>query len=76
MPLFILTETSAGYVRLSQLRGSIASARSSLLAVASSKKPQLTDPHSYGLFKAADKKLLDDDNLNDRLSTVDKIVKE
>ncbi|KAK4453033.1 hypothetical protein QBC34DRAFT_396096 [Podospora aff. communis PSN243] len=42
MPLFILTETSAG----------------------------------YGLFKAADKKLLDDDNLTDRLSTVDKIVKE
>ncbi|KAK0626356.1 hypothetical protein B0T14DRAFT_534526 [Immersiella caudata] len=42
MPLFILTETSAG----------------------------------YGLFKAADKKLLDDGNLTDRLSTVDKIVKE
>ncbi|KAK3344340.1 hypothetical protein B0T25DRAFT_616009 [Lasiosphaeria hispida] len=42
MPLFILTETSAG----------------------------------YGLFKAADKKLLDDDNITDRLSTVDKIVKE
>ncbi|KAH6851167.1 hypothetical protein B0I37DRAFT_373346 [Chaetomium sp. MPI-CAGE-AT-0009] len=42
MPLFILTETSAG----------------------------------YGLFKAADKKLLDSDNLSDRLSTVDKIVKE
>ncbi|KAK3320686.1 hypothetical protein B0T19DRAFT_487168 [Cercophora scortea] len=42
MPLYILTETSAG----------------------------------YGLFKAADKKLLDDDNLIDRLSTVDKIVKE
>ncbi|KAK1761095.1 hypothetical protein QBC47DRAFT_369072 [Echria macrotheca] len=42
MPLFILTETSAG----------------------------------YGLFKAADKKLLDDENLNDRLSTIDKIVKE
>lgn len=32
--------------------------------------------HSYGLFKAADKKLLDSDNLSDRLSTVDKIVKE
>jgi len=30
----------------------------------------------YGLFKAADKKLLDSDNLADRLSTVDKIVKE
>ncbi|KAK4140796.1 uncharacterized protein C8A04DRAFT_31667 [Dichotomopilus funicola] len=30
----------------------------------------------YGLFKAADKKLLDSDNLSDRLSTVDKIVKE
>ncbi|KAK4102029.1 Nop domain-containing protein [Parathielavia hyrcaniae] len=42
MPLFILTETSAG----------------------------------YGLFKAADKKLLDSDNLSERLSTVDKIVKE
>lgn len=42
MPLFILTETSAG----------------------------------YGLFKAADKKLLDADNLSERLSTVDKIVKE
>jgi nucleolar protein 58 len=42
MPLFILTETSAG----------------------------------YGLFKAADKKLLDSDNISDRLSTVDKIVKE
>ncbi|KAK3371840.1 hypothetical protein B0T24DRAFT_721841 [Lasiosphaeria ovina] len=42
MPLFILTETSAG----------------------------------YGLFKAADKKLLDDDNITERLSTVDKIVKE
>ncbi|KAM7193371.1 hypothetical protein V8F20_008421 [Naviculisporaceae sp. PSN 640] len=42
MPLFILTETSAG----------------------------------YGLFKAADKKLLDSDDLKDRLSTVDKIVKE
>ncbi|KAK0651645.1 hypothetical protein B0T16DRAFT_367855 [Cercophora newfieldiana] len=42
MPLFILTETSAG----------------------------------YGLFKAADKKLLDDDNITGRLSTVDKIVKE
>jgi len=42
MPLFILTETSAG----------------------------------YGLFKAADKKLLDDNNLQNRLSTVDKIVKE
>ncbi|KAK0704787.1 hypothetical protein B0H67DRAFT_603830 [Lasiosphaeris hirsuta] len=42
MPLFILTETSAG----------------------------------YGLFKAADKKLLDDDNISNRLSTVDKIVKE
>ncbi|KAK3314670.1 hypothetical protein B0H66DRAFT_563337 [Apodospora peruviana] len=42
MPLFILTETSAG----------------------------------YGLFKAADKKLLDADNLQERLSTVDKIVKE
>ncbi|KAK3387549.1 hypothetical protein B0H63DRAFT_159642 [Podospora didyma] len=42
MPLFILTETSAG----------------------------------YGLFKAADKKLLDDDNLSERLSTVEKISKE
>ncbi|KAK4133153.1 Nop domain-containing protein [Trichocladium antarcticum] len=42
MPLFILTETSAG----------------------------------YGLFKAADKKLLDADNVSERLSTVDKIVKE
>ncbi|KAK4152879.1 hypothetical protein C8A00DRAFT_34391 [Chaetomidium leptoderma] len=42
MPLFILTETSAG----------------------------------YGLFKAADKKLLDSDNLNERLSTVEKIAKE
>ncbi|KAK0634816.1 hypothetical protein B0T17DRAFT_611771 [Bombardia bombarda] len=42
MPLFILTETSAG----------------------------------YGLFKAADKKLLEADDLNERLSTVDKIVKE
>lgn len=31
---------------------------------------------SYGLFKAADKKLLDADNLSERLSTVDKIVKE
>ncbi|KAK4213254.1 hypothetical protein QBC37DRAFT_400766 [Rhypophila decipiens] len=42
MPLFILTETSAG----------------------------------YGLFKATDKKLLDADNIQERLSTVDKIVKE
>ncbi|KAL2155492.1 hypothetical protein VTH82DRAFT_234 [Thermothelomyces myriococcoides] len=42
MPLYILTETSAG----------------------------------YGLFKAADKKLLESDNLSERLSTVDKIVKE
>ncbi|KAK5660905.1 hypothetical protein OQA88_12278 [Cercophora sp. LCS_1] len=42
MPLFILTETSAG----------------------------------YGLFKASDKKLLEDEKLQDRLSTVDKIVKE
>ncbi|KAL1842432.1 hypothetical protein VTJ49DRAFT_5280 [Mycothermus thermophilus] len=30
----------------------------------------------YGLFKAADKKLLESDNLTDRLSTIDKIVKE
>ncbi|KAK0706939.1 hypothetical protein B0T26DRAFT_728654 [Lasiosphaeria miniovina] len=30
----------------------------------------------YGLFKAADKKLLDDDSITERLSTVDKIVKE
>ncbi|KAK3304080.1 uncharacterized protein B0T15DRAFT_229113 [Chaetomium strumarium] len=30
----------------------------------------------YGLFKASDKKLLDSDNLSERLSTVDKIVKE
>ncbi|KAK4175889.1 putative nucleolar protein NOP58 [Triangularia setosa] len=30
----------------------------------------------YGLFKASDKKLLEDDNLTDRLSTTDKIVKE
>ncbi|KAH8883900.1 Nop domain-containing protein [Thozetella sp. PMI_491] len=42
MPLFILTETSAG----------------------------------YGLFKAADKKLLDDEDLAGRLSTVEKIAKE
>lgn len=40
MPLFILTETSAGYVRPSQLRGSsIASARSSLLAVQAPRRP-------------------------------------
>jgi nucleolar protein 58 len=37
---------------------------------------ELTRDCSYGLFKASDKKLLDDDNLTDRLSTVDKIVKE
>ena len=37
---------------------------------------ELTRDCSYGLFKAADKKLLDADNLTDRLSTVDKIVKE
>jgi hypothetical protein len=37
---------------------------------------ELTVDCSYGLFKAADKKLLDADNLSERLSTVDKIVKE
>ncbi|EGO56957.1 hypothetical protein NEUTE1DRAFT_65898 [Neurospora tetrasperma FGSC 2508] len=42
MPLFILTETSAG----------------------------------YGLFKAADKKLLSSDNLAERLNSVEKITKE
>lgn len=39
MPLFILTETSAGYVRPSQLRGSIAFARSALLVVQAPRSP-------------------------------------
>ena len=42
----------------------------------SRQKEKLTSDGSYGLFKAADKKLLDDEKLSDRLSTVDKIVKE
>jgi hypothetical protein len=32
--------------------------------------------YSYALFKAADKKLLDSDNVSERLSTLDKIIKE
>ena len=38
--------------------------------------PVLTRGCSYGLFKAADKKLLDSDNIQERLSTVEKINKE
>lgn len=36
----------------------------------------LTSPYSYGLFKAADKKLLSSDNLAERLNSVEKITKE
>jgi hypothetical protein len=31
---------------------------------------------SYGLFKASDKRLLESDNVGERLSTIDKIVQE